>query len=209
MNWTWTILQQAIAEWLNRADLTGVIPTFIGLAEVRFAREIRVQAMMRRARYRGIGSQYAPLPIQYLEMRRLSLIDSSGALNDLRQVTPESFREKSNGGYPDTYCVHREIEFDAPLPDTGTDFAVEMVYYRSFDPISFQNPTNWLLTQASDVYLYGSLVAAEPYLRNDERIPVWGEGYAAAVKGLLRSNYQGKVNSGGQRLSMVGGGMTP
>lgn len=35
-------LQQAIADWLARADLTAQIPTFIQLAEQRFARDLRV-----------------------------------------------------------------------------------------------------------------------------------------------------------------------
>ncbi len=199
-------LKADIAAWLARSDLTGVIPSFIALAEARHARDIRIQSMMRRARALGQDNQYLPLPKLYLEMRRLSIIDTSDNLSELTMVTPESFRVRSNGGEPRTYCVHREIEMDAPLDSTRS---LEMVYYRAFDPLSMDNTTNWLLENAYDAYLYGSLVAAEPYLRNDERIAVWGEGYAAAVGSLAEQDRRGRVNRGGQQLSMVNAGTTP
>lgn len=36
-------LQQSVADWLARADLTGAIPTFIQLAEARISRDIRTR----------------------------------------------------------------------------------------------------------------------------------------------------------------------
>ena len=58
----------------------------------------------------------------------------------------------------------------APTPNE--DYTVQIVY-RANIPALASNSTNWLLTLAPDLYLYGALLMAEPYLQNDERIPLW------------------------------------
>ena len=41
--------------------------------------------------------------------------------------------------------------------------------------------TNWVLTSHPDVYLFGSLYQAAPYLKDDERVPVWESRYRSAL----------------------------
>jgi len=57
--------------------------------------------------------------------------------------------------------------------------------YKDFSPLSASNANNWILTSYPDVYLYGALLEASPYLVEDERVNVWAQLYAAAV-GTLR-----------------------
>ena len=42
---TYTELQTAVANWLDRDDLTARIPEFIALTEARFNRLLRVRSM--------------------------------------------------------------------------------------------------------------------------------------------------------------------
>lgn len=44
--------------------------------------------------------------------------------------------------------------------------------------------TNQLLLEYPDIYLFGSLIQAEPFLKNDERLETWRAQYARAVGGL-------------------------
>jgi hypothetical protein len=53
--------------------------------------------------------------------------------------------------------------------------------------LSPQNQTNWLTDYAPDVLLYAILLEAVPFLKNDERIPVWESAYA---RGLASLNQQ-------------------
>ena len=46
---TYSDLKASIADFLNRDDLTAVIPDFIKLAEAQFKREIRHYKMMQRS----------------------------------------------------------------------------------------------------------------------------------------------------------------
>lgn len=62
--------------------------------------------------------------------------------------------------------------------------------YKDFNDLSAQNATNWILTDYPDVYLYGALMEAAPYLAEDERTGVWAQLYGAAVATL-----RGSVNN--------------
>jgi hypothetical protein len=62
--------------------------------------------------------------------------------------------------------------------------------------LSSTNTTNWLLTQAPDVYLYGSLMQAAPYLKEDERITVWASIYARGLEELQIADDRGATSGG-------------
>ena len=85
----------------------------------------------------------------------------------------------------------------------GASSSVQMTYYTVFGPLINDTDTHWLLANAYDIYLYGSLVAAEPYLRNDERVVLWQAGYADAVAAVMETEMRGRINRSGQQLSMA------
>lgn len=58
---------------------------------------------------------------------------------------------------------------------------LSILYWRRIPDLSDTNTTNWLLDKYPDVYRYASLAAAEGYLKNDPRLPLWA---SAAVQGL-------------------------
>ena len=59
-----------------------------------------------------------------------------------------------------------------------------MTYYKKFDSLSDTTTTNWVILNAPDVYLYGTLLQAEPFLMNDQRIPIWERGLRQAIADL-------------------------
>jgi len=73
----------------------------------------------------------------------------------------------------------------SPTPDQAYRF--EYGYLQLPTPLSPQNQTNWLTDYAPDVLLYAILLEAVPFLKNDERIPVWESAYA---RGLASLNQQ-------------------
>jgi len=84
----------------------------------------------------------------------------------------------SNKGKPKAYSIIGNNIQLRPLPDSA--YEIEMLYYKYFTPLSDSNTTNDMLTNHPDVYLYGSLVEAEPYLQNDKRIQTWASFYDRA-----------------------------
>lgn len=174
---TYTELQTAVENWLDRDDLDSRIPEFIALAEDTINKRLRIRAMETRVTA-TVSSEYVSLPTGFLEMRNFQLNTSPKQV--LRFVTPEyidTFWAGSTTGKPKVFTfVGGEIQV-APSPDGS--YTAEMDYYKKWDIAT--DSTNWLLTNAPSVYLYGSLLQAEPFLKNDKRVPMWEQRFEKAL----------------------------
>jgi hypothetical protein len=195
---TYSELQASVASWLNRDDLAAVVPTFIALAEAQIARDVRHWRMIEQTTL-TVNEQYEAIPDDWVETIRMVLSTSdrrkleTGSLNELmdRRHVDDSV------GAPTLYAhVGDQFEF-YPTPDGS--YSVELTYYRTVPALSGSNPTNWLLTQAPDVYLYGSLVQSAPYLSDDQRATIWAGFYAASVSQLNAASDAART-SGSLRL---------
>ena len=69
----------------------------------------------------------------------------------------------------------------APTPDQ--DYAFETIYYERIEPLSSANQTNWLTRNAPNAVLYGTLLQAMPYLKNDQR-QIFQQKYTEAMQVL-------------------------
>lgn len=177
-------LKEEIASHLDRDDLSTSIDTFIDLAESRHAREIRIRGMVTRAQA-TISERYVSLPDRFLQMQTLRLLSDPVTVLSEVNLHEMNRRRLSAVGKPKFYTLHEEIEFDRAPDDSYT---IEMIYWARFLSLSDEVTSNGLLERAPDCYLYASLVAASPWLVDDERIPVWESLYANARDGLVQSD---------------------
>jgi len=69
---TYAELKSSISSWLNRDDLTAVIPDFISLAEAGINRDLRHYKMVNRVDA-TLDSRYVQVPADWLETLRFSL----------------------------------------------------------------------------------------------------------------------------------------
>lgn len=180
---SYATLQTAVANWLDRSDLTARIPEFIELFEARADRTIRHPDMLTRDDSFTVDGQYVALPTRFLSMRSFRLL--SDPVVKLEYVDPEELAEKKfridSTGQPCFYTiVGGNFEF-LPPPD-GT-YTASVLFYQGLAGLATTDP-NWLLTSHPDIYLFGALLEAEPYLRNDERIPVWQSRLDRAIAEL-------------------------
>jgi hypothetical protein len=76
----------------------------------------------------------------------------------------------------------------APTP--ATDYTFEVLYYERVQPLDSSNQTNWFTQYAPQALLYGSLLQAMPFLRNDERIPMWQAQYDLIIQTLKTEDLQ-------------------
>jgi hypothetical protein len=82
-----------------------------------------------------------------------------------------------------------------PTPDLT--YNASLVYYACVPTLSASNTTNWLLTEAPDVYLYGSLVHSAPYLKDDARAQIWEVLAGQAIDKLNTSSSDAKYGGTG------------
>lgn len=188
---TYAELQTAIANWLNRDDLTSIIPDFIRLAEADMQRRLRHYEMEKRATA-TLDSQYTELPDDFLQPIRLHVQDTNDPLVPMSKADMQDERDRINdtSGQPRYYTITGgEIEV---LPTPDGSYTIEMSYYRTLPVLTDGNTSNWLLSAAPDVYLYGSLVQSAPYLAHDERAAVWAGLYQSAIDGVQETSDRAK-----------------
>jgi hypothetical protein len=171
---TYSDLQSAAADWLNRADLTAVIPTFISLAEAKFNRKMRVRDMLKRAEAVS-NNAYVAMPSDFLEAYNLELnMDGLSARPSFEFIGPNEAKTlKANKIHPPSrYFTIIDGAFELiPAPQSNVDLL--LTYYSRIPALSGTNTTNWLLTKSPDLYLYSTLLEAAPYLKDDARIQLW------------------------------------
>ena len=196
---TYSELQSAVADWLLRTDLTSVIPSFIDLAEAKFNRRIRDYRMVTRTSI-TVDAQYEDVPTDWLENVRFQL--ETSPITTLEYVTPDQASEEerlhSSNGRPLFFTMIGEQFQIIPSPDTT--YSATLTYYAKIPALSDSNTTNWLLTTAPDLYLYGTLMEAAPYLDDDQRIQTWGSLYEQGMNALQIESDRAKVGSSSIRM---------
>jgi hypothetical protein len=195
----YTELKSSIADFLNRDDLTSVIPTFIALAEAQINRDIRHWKMEKRATAQ-VDSEYSKLPNDWLETIQAHLVGSGTySLNLASRDTIADKRMADNDakGRP-VYYSHADSSIELfPTPDAT--YTLELLYYGKIGALGDSTADNWLLLDAPDIYLYGALIHSAPYLQEDGRASTWAQLYGAAVQ---------KLNEASERSRMSGSGLT-
>jgi hypothetical protein len=209
MDGTYGGLKASIADWLNRGDLTAQIPDFITLLEAQLNRTLRTRDMLVRSDA-SVNAEYTALPTDYLEARNLIIFDNSQGPHVLDVKTPEEVQiEQLNvpSGQPSMYAlVGQTIEL-APIPD-GT-YPAELLYYGQIPGLAAvaaggagAGASNWLLTKSPDLYLYGSLMQAAPYLKDDDRVQIWGSAVTSILNDM-RIESERAVLTGNQKKLQI------
>lgn len=184
----YTELKASVADWLNREDLTTQIPDFISLLEARLNRTLRVREMLTKRRSTA-SNAYIKLPFDYLETYQLQLPPAATGQSNppLTYIGPDEaavLRAKNITGNTRYYTIIDGAFELIPAPTSG-GVELTITYYAKIPQLSAAQTTNWLLTKAPDLYLYGTLLNAAPYLQNDERIPTWSSLMTAAFDELV------------------------
>ncbi len=203
---TYSELNTAVANWLDRDDLTDRIPEFITLCEARFNRSLRIRAMetLDISVDTVSGTSTVALPTGYVQMRDINLITSP--ITQLQYLTPEIMNRVhagSNSGKPETYTIIANKILFGPTPDAVYD--ISMLYYKTFDALSDSAPTNWVITNAPDVYLYGTLLEAEPFLMNDQRVQLWAMALTQSINTLQEQDNKDRHSGSALRVMNTGG----
>ena len=201
---TYDHLKDAVGNWLDRTDLDDRIPEFIELAEANFNRVIRQPDMITKNDSFSIAGRYTTLPTDTLEIVRI-VLDLTPVIV-LEYMTPEELSERritlTGTGKPYYFTTiggsANQLEVLRSPDDTYT---ASIIYYTRIPALA--DGTNWLLTNHPDIYLFGTLVEAEPYLKNDERMPLWTSRLDKALSDLRLQGQRERHTASGLRMRSV------
>ena len=203
---TYAELQTATANWLDRSDMTDRIPEFIELAEANFNRVIRQPDMITKDDSFSISSRYTTLPTDTLEIVRI-VLDLTPVIV-LEYMTPEELSERRSSltgtGKPYYFTTiggsTNQLEV---LRSPDSTYTASIIYYTRIAALTDSATTNWLLTNHPDIYLFGTLVEAEPYLKNDDRMPMWTSRLDKALNDLRLQGQRERHTASSLRMRSV------
>lgn len=192
---TYDSLISDVQSYLERTDQATVekIPTFIMLAEQVIANDIKFLGNLTVQTSNMIQGQ----PIIDKPARWRKTVSMNVTVNGkkqpiflrkyeyLREYAPNATAEKVPKFYADYDYTHWLV---APTPDD--DYAFEVLYYERVQPLDSSNQTNWFTIYAPQAMLYGTLLQAMPFLKNDERIPMWQAQYQQVINSLKGEDIQ-------------------
>jgi hypothetical protein len=211
----YTSLQTAVVEYLARDQDTTLIarvPTFVQMAEAKFNRLLFVRQMEQRSSASivagGTDAEFVLLPSDFQSMRRVRLSSVTGkpCLEFKSGTQMDEYRNTIADvtGQPKYFTIlGSEMEL-APTPSSS--ITLEMIYRQTI-PALASNSSNWLLTMAPDLYLYGALLESAPYIKEDGRIQTWGTGFQSALDGINTLGITSTFNAG--PLTVRTSGQTP
>ena len=186
---TYNNLVADIESYLERTDQATLskIPTFIGLAEQVIASEIKFLGNLVVVSSNMVTND--PI-IQKPARWRKTVSMNVTVAGDRRPILLRKYEylrefwpDPTQTDVPEYYC---DYNYDHWLvaPTPADDYAYEVLYYERIQPLDSSNQTNWFTQYAPQALLYGSLLQAMPFLKNDERIPMWQQQYQAIMEVL-------------------------
>jgi hypothetical protein len=186
---TYDSLVLDISSYLERTDAATLqkIPTFIMLAEQQIALEIKFLGNLTVQENNMIADQpVIDKPARWRKTVSMNItVDGKRQpvllrkLEYLREYWPDATQTGIPGYYADYDYTHWLV---APTP--ATNYSFEVLYYERVQPLDSTNQTNWFTIYAPQAMLYGSLLQAMPFLKNDDRIPLWKAQYDAIINTL-------------------------
>lgn len=192
---TYNSLVQDIQQYLERSDAETIakIPTFIMLAEQVIAAEIKFLGNLTV----NTSNMVQGAPVINKPARWHKTVSMNVTVNGvktpvllrkyeyLREYWPDQTQEGVPAYYADYDYTHWLV---APTPAAA--YAFEVLYYERVQPLDSSNQTNWFTEYAPQALLYGSLLQAMPYLKNDERMAMWQTQYDGIMKVLKTEDIQ-------------------
>ena len=185
---TYTELVNSLTNWLDRSDLASFLPDFIALTEARFHRDLRIRPMQATASDTTTQSVATlALPTGFIEMRSLYIDgDPKTPLPYVSSFHKDGTYGGSQTAKPKMFTIVGSNIVFAPTPDSA--YTVYVDYWKTFDALTTSNATNWMITNAPDVYLFGALAEAAPFIKDDARAVYWATRYQSAIESLQTSH---------------------
>jgi hypothetical protein len=185
---TYDSLTSTVLQYLERRDtaVVNAIPTFITLAEFEIAEQIKTLGQLQVVE----STMTASNPVLQKPARWRKTVSMSVTVDGVKQPVYLRKYEYLKNYWPDTSQTsipqyYADTDWDhwylAPTPAVAYDF--EVLYYERIAPLSSTNQTNWLTQNAPNAMLFGTLLQAMPFLKNDQR-QIFQQKYSESIQVL-------------------------
>ena len=195
---TYSELKTAATNWLRRGDLSSFLDDLVTVGETRIFRELRNKDM-ETSFNSTIASGTISTPTSYIDLK-FAYIDGSPTRRLKRRTNSwiyENYPERSSSGKPSFIAREGSTFIFGPYSDSN--HVVKGIYYKNIGPVS--SSAHVLFTNNPDLYLYATLCAAEPFLKNDKRVALWEAEYGRALAGARKQSEDEEISGGGLAIT--------
>jgi hypothetical protein len=201
---SYTTLLSETASWLARSDLTSAIPGFVqGFEEDFLSDSENWASWMESALSVTLSNSVAALPTDYLGLR----IAYFSGYKELDRLSLEQLyaRFPRGGGSAGItrYLARNRSQFEfGPEVASGTllgTYYAKPVLLRSFGSDA---AAHFLIVNFPQLCLYGTLLQAQPYIKKDDRLPMWKAAYDMQVD-TYRKRKVAEASSGSAPFTVV------
>lgn len=206
---TYTSLLNDIRAYLERGATLATDPTvyeqlpnLVNLAERRLQRDIKVVGTISVVSSTMIdGTTVYAKPDRWRET--VSMFAGVGAgFNTRKEIYPRSYEycrsfwpNQTSTGTPRFYADYDYQHWlIVPTPDEA--YPYEILYNEQPVYLDDNTQTNWFTEYAPDALLYGSLLEAQPFLKNEEMITVWDQFYNRSIAAINGEDLRQIVDRG-------------
>lgn len=176
----------------NDPDFIAQIPSLISLTESRIAAELKTYLQLTVVETTILESQVVlSKPARW---RKTVSMKTNGKPMLIRsQDYIAQYQSESDPSVPLYYA---DYDYDnwafAPAPDA--DYPVEIIYYSEIQPLDSANQQNLFTRETPQLMLYGSLLAAQGYLKAIDKLPVWRQYYDESLKAIKQEDNSRRVD---------------
>lgn len=197
----YTSLQDAILDWSARSDIGRRIPIFIRSFETQFSRDNNLQQMyVTSAELTPDANGAVTLPTDVANWDQF-IWSNGGISGPLQIVTPAwaASLDQTTGLVPRFAYIQNGRLYVKP----NGPCSVTVSYYQKLPFLSYASPTNWLIDEAPEVYLWGALVQVAVYAKDAEDYALWNGKYQEALESLVSTD-SGRWSGAAMRATGVG-----
>lgn len=177
-------LKADVASFVQRDDVTDIIPTWIRYATAAFSRTLRVPQMETRD-VQTLTTEYVSLPTDFLEVIAVTR-DDGKELRYIARPQFEAYAAQELTPDPPVFTVEDYQFRFLPAPSVAEPLTATILTYERLPDFTTDESTNWLLDEHPDLYLWGVLLFGRAWLHDDDRLarikPLYDEGMAMLRK---------------------------
>lgn len=187
---SYSTLLTAVADYLARGDLTTFVPNFVQNWEEDFLREPKnFGRWMETDLNVTIASSVAAVPSDYLGLKYAYVNGSPSSRLDRMSLNQTLGRYPRGGdtGLPQIITRGGSNFLFGPAPDSN--YNIRGWYWAK--PTVLRNAvadatSHYLIVNCPDVALFGSLLQAVPFIKDDDRITIWQGMHDRAIQSYRR-----------------------
>ncbi len=176
----------------NDADFVAQIPSLIALAESRIASELKTYLQLTVVETTlAVNQVVLAKPARW--RKTVSMKVNGQPILMRSQDYVAQYQDESDNGTPLYYAEYDYNNWNfAPKPDAN--YPVEIIYYSEIQPLDSENQQNLFTRETPQLMLYGTLLAAQGYLKAIDKLEVWKGYYTDALTAIKKEDNNRRID---------------